>query len=57
LELTLAVPCQGLLIFDADFPNDLFDLALKALAITPNPPGESKTAEVQRLNIQSLKAT
>lgn len=55
MELTLAVPCQALLIFDADFPDDLFDLTLKALAITPKPPSESKTAEVQRLNIQSLK--
>ena len=35
MELTLAVPCQALLIFDAEFPDDLFDLAIKALAITP----------------------
>ena len=55
MELTLAVPCQALLIFDADFPDDLFDLAIKALAITTKPVGEAKTAETQRLNIQSLR--
>jgi type III restriction enzyme len=55
MELTLAVPCQALLLFDAEFPDDLFDLAIKALAITPSPAGDSKTAEIQRLNIQSLQ--
>lgn len=54
MELTLAVPCQALLIFDADFPEDLFDLAIKALAITPAAADEAKTAETVRLNIQSL---
>lgn len=54
MELTLAVPCQALLLFDADFPDDLFDLAIKALAITPTAPGEAKTAQTVRLNIQSL---
>lgn len=55
MELTLAVPCQALLLFDAEFPDDLFDLAIKALAITPSPAGDAKTAEIQRLNIQSLQ--
>ena len=56
MELTLGVPCQALLLFDADFPDDLFDLAMKALAITQNPADEAKTAEVQRLHhIQSLR--
>ena len=50
MELTLAIPCQALLIFDADFPNDLFALALNALAITPSNPGEAKCAEVRRLD-------
>ena len=31
MELTLGVPCQALLIFDADFPNDMFSLAMTAL--------------------------
>ena len=56
MELTLSVPCQALLIFDADFPVDMFALAMTALAINPTPAGDSKTAETQRLtHIQSLK--
>lgn len=55
MELTLGVPCQALLIFDADLPSDLFDLAMTALAIAPNPPEEAKIAQVQRLDhIRSL---
>ncbi|HYJ85560.1 MAG TPA: AAA family ATPase [Pyrinomonadaceae bacterium] len=54
MELTLAVPCQALLIFDAEFPDDLFDLASKALAITPTAADEAKTAQTVRLNIQTL---
>ncbi len=55
MELTLGVPCQALLLFDADLPDDLFSLAMTALAITPSAPEESKTAQTNRLNIQSLK--
>jgi chromosome segregation protein len=56
MELTLGVPCQALLIFDADFPADLFALAMTALAINPNPNGDAKTANVERLqHIHSLK--
>jgi len=56
MELTLGVPCQALIIFDADFPEDLFSLAMTALAITPNPPDAARTAETQRLdNIISLR--
>jgi type III restriction enzyme len=55
MELTLAVPCQALLLFDTEFPEDLFDLAMKALAITANAAGEPKTAQIERLNIQSLR--
>lgn len=50
MELTLGVPCQALLLFDADFPEDLFALAMTALALTPNVPGVSKTAEIERLH-------
>ncbi|MBZ9823210.1 TrlF family AAA-like ATPase [Mesorhizobium sp. CA4] len=42
MELTLGVPCQALLIFDADFPQDLFPLVSNALAIQP---GEFKRLE------------
>jgi len=56
MELTLGVPCQALLIFDADFPEDLFSLAMNALTITPNPETDAKTAPVHRLNhLQSLR--
>jgi len=56
MELTLGVPCQALLLFDAALPDDLFPLALNALAIAPSPATGAKSAEVQRLNhIQSLK--
>lgn len=49
MELTLGVPCQALLIFDADLPDDLFSLAMTALALTPTAPTEAKTATVGRL--------
>ncbi|MEO0437323.1 MAG: TrlF family AAA-like ATPase [Pseudomonadota bacterium] len=49
IELTLNVPCQALLIFDAELPEDLFSLALNALAITPSDASEPTTAEVARL--------
>ena len=56
MELTLGVPCQALLLFDAEFPDDLFSLAMNALAITPNDPNDAKTAQTQRLDhITSLK--
>jgi hypothetical protein len=56
MELTLGVPCQALLVFDADFPQDLFSLAMTALAISPHSPDKAKTAQVARLqNIDSLR--
>src|SRR2546427_3188522 len=43
IELTLASPpCQALLILDADFPENLLQSVLTALAITPAPPGNSR---------------
>lgn len=56
MELTLGVPCQALILFDADFPADLFSLAMTALTITPNSPDKSHTGQVQRLgHINSLR--
>ena len=56
MELTLGVPCQALVIFDADLPDDMFSLAMTALAITPSSEDEARVAPVHRLNmIQSLK--
>ena len=49
IELTLTVPCQAILIFDAELPEDLFSLALNALAITPSDASEATMAEVVRL--------
>jgi chromosome segregation protein len=50
MELTLGVPCQALLIFDADFPDDMFALATTALALNPSAATESRTAAINRLN-------
>jgi chromosome segregation protein len=56
MELTLGVPCQALLIFDADFLDDMFSLAMTALIIEPSPDINAKAAAVQRLDhVQSLK--
>ncbi|MDX0321579.1 AAA family ATPase [Sinorhizobium meliloti] len=56
MELTLGVPCQALLIFDADFPDDMFALAMTALTISQNKDADPKIREVQQLaHIQSLK--
>jgi len=56
MELTLGVPCQAIVIFDADFPNDFLPNVLTAFTITQNGPEHSKTTEVKRLDhIQSLK--
>lgn len=56
IELTLAVPCQAILILDADFEENRFGAVLTALAINPAPDNEAKTAQTERLeNIQSLK--
>lgn len=57
IELTLAVPCQAILILDADFEENRFGAVLTALAINPALDGDAKTAQTERLeNIQSLRA-
>lgn len=46
IEVTLhQPPIQGLLIFDADFPETLFPTVLGALSIAQAPKAESKTSE------------
>jgi type III restriction enzyme len=56
MELTLGVPCQALLIFDAAFPQDLFNLAANALAIVPASIVDDRAAETVRLDrITSLQ--
>lgn len=55
IELTLAVPCQALLILDADFEESRLESVLTLMAIDPSPRTEAKTAQTQRLEtIQSL---
>jgi type III restriction enzyme len=57
IELTLAVPCQAILLLDADFEDNRFDAVLTALTITPAPAADEKTIETERLDhIDSLKA-
>lgn len=56
MELTLGVPCQAILILDADFPSDFFSQILVALNIDQAPVEDSKTVEVSQLaDIQSMK--
>lgn len=50
IELTLTAPnCQAILLLDADFPENLLQSVLTALAITPAPSIDSKHAPVQRI--------
>lgn len=57
IELTLGVPCQALLILDADFPDDRLSQVLDALVIQPHDEIASRLpAEVTRLeHFDSLK--
>lgn len=50
LELTLAVPCQALLILDADFPDERLDAVLEALAIQATAKDEAKLPPVTRID-------
>lgn len=57
LELTLAVPCQALLLLDEDFPNEWLGTVLTRLNIVPNDYNESKHGETVRLaEFKSLSA-
>jgi type III restriction enzyme len=48
VELTLGVPCQALLILDADFPNDRLSMVLEALAINIVDPAAPSLPSVER---------
>jgi type III restriction enzyme len=50
VELTLNVPCQAILILDADFPETLLPQVLTVLAITPAADTAPKAAPVVRLD-------
>jgi chromosome segregation protein len=49
LELTLSVPCQALLILDADFPEERFDDILKLLNFEPVDPALQFIPQTQPL--------
>ena len=50
IELTLGVPCQALLILDANFPDNMFMPLLTALTITPVSDDQPRNGNVIRLN-------
>jgi type III restriction enzyme len=49
LEVTLSVPCQAILILDADFPEDRLDDVLKAMHFDPIDPSLDKLPQTQPL--------
>jgi len=51
MELTLGVPCQALLLLDADFPDNMFSAVMTALTIPPPDETNPKSAPtVKRLD-------
>ena len=50
LELTLGIPCQAILILDADFPENLFAAVCTTLNIEPNDASEARHAQIERLD-------
>ncbi|TLU70660.1 TrlF family AAA-like ATPase [Lichenicoccus roseus] len=50
MELTLGVPCQAILLLDADFPENLFPALQTALTINPVPGTEARNGNVIRLD-------
>ncbi|HEX4103379.1 MAG TPA: AAA family ATPase [Pseudonocardiaceae bacterium] len=56
VELTLGVPCQALLILDADLPDDRLPLVIEALAAKQHDPDAHSLPNVTRLDhISSLR--
>lgn len=56
MELTVAVPCQALLLLDADFPVDLLPQVVLTLSVTPAPDVRAKHAPTTRLeHIKTLE--
>ena len=56
MELTLGIPCQALIIFDADLPAEFLPLALPALGITPTADVDETPAPVKKLDIMDFTA-
>lgn len=49
MELTLAVPCQALVILDADFPDSLLEQVVHAIDVTPTDAALEKHSQTVRL--------
>lgn len=55
MELTLGVPCQALIILDAEFPESLLSTLLTILGISQNDPSSPMHVETSRLeHIKSI---
>ena len=54
MELTLGIPCQALLLFDAGLPVEFLPLALAALGVTPAEAAAEKHAPIQKLDVMSF---
>jgi type III restriction enzyme len=50
IELTLGVPCQAILLLDADFPENMFVPLLTALHLTPPADDQPRNGNVVRLD-------
>ncbi|MDQ3030375.1 MAG: hypothetical protein M3R09_10190, partial [Actinomycetota bacterium] len=55
LELAIAVPCQLLLIFSADFPADRLSAVLDKLGIDPASASEAKAKEPAQLTFKTFQ--
>mgnify|MGYP001571868701 FL=1 len=56
MELTLPIPCQAIILFDPEIPDELLAAVPPLLAIDPAPPTDSRTRPVLALtNIKSLQ--
>lgn len=53
LELTLSVPCQAIMILDADFPEDRLDDVLKVMNVDPIDPRIKVVPQTRQLNDSS----
>ncbi len=55
LELTVAVPCQALVLFDPDIDDKSLSGAMGALGIEQSPASDPKTAETRKLRFNDLQ--
>jgi chromosome segregation protein len=55
LELTLAVPCQALLIFSADFPVDRLSAVLDKLGVDPADGAQAKAKSPDQLGFETFQ--